>query len=86
MSAYNYFFKEERQKILKYVLAEDPSKVENDPNSGDYIDDETFKRLKKDGNKVSFDQMGKVIGQRWKNIDPDRLAKYSEMASEDAER
>ena len=28
----------------------------------------------------------RLIGQRWKNIDPDRLAKYSEMASEDTER
>ncbi|CAB9521667.1 high mobility group [Seminavis robusta] len=86
LSAYNYFFKEERQKILKYVLAEDPSVVENDPNSDDYIDDAMFKRLKKEGNKVSFDEMGKIIGARWKNIDPDRLAKYSELASEDAER
>lgn len=86
LSAYNYFFKEERQKILKVVLAEDPSKVENDPKSEDYIDDATFGRLKKEGNKVSFDEMGKIIGQRWKNIDPDRLAKYSELASEDAER
>lgn len=86
LSAYNYFFKEERQKILKVVLAEEPDKVENDPKSEDYIDDATFGRLKKEGNKVSFDEMGKIIGQRWKNIDPDRLAKYSELASEDAER
>lgn len=28
----------------------------------------------------------RIIGQRWKNIDPDRLAKYSELASEDTER
>lgn len=82
----DYFFKEERQKILKVVLPEDPEKVENEPGSEDYIDDATFKRLKKEGNKVSFDEMGKIIGQRWKNIDPDRLSRYSEMASEDAER
>ena len=30
--------------------------------------------------------MGKIIGARWKNIDPDRLAKFSELASEDTER
>ena len=30
--------------------------------------------------------LARLIGQRWKNIDPDRLAKYSEMASEDTER
>lgn len=28
----------------------------------------------------------RIIGQRWKNIDPDRLSKYSELASEDTER
>jgi len=30
--------------------------------------------------------MGKIIGQRWKNIDPDRLAKYAKLAAEDTER
>mmetsp|Transcript_23941 Transcript_23941/g.33599 ORF Transcript_23941/g.33599 Transcript_23941/m.33599 type:complete len:341 (+) Transcript_23941:1594-2616(+) len=86
LSAYNFFFKEEREKILKIVLAEDPDKVENDPDSEDFIDDGMMIRLKKEGGKVSFEEMGKLIGQRWKNIDPDRLAKYSEMASEDTER
>jgi len=28
----------------------------------------------------------RVIGQRWKNIDPDRLTKFSELATEDTER
>ena len=86
ISYQDYFFKEERQKILKVVLPEDPEKVVNEPGTEDYIDEAMFKRLKKDGNKVSFDEMGKIIGQRWKNIDPDRLNKYSELASEDAER
>lgn len=86
LSAYNYFFKEEREKILRVVLAEDPTKVENPPESEDYLSEETIGRLKKEGGKVSFEEMGKLIGQRWKNIDPDRLAKYSEMASEDTER
>ena len=30
--------------------------------------------------------LNRIIGQRWKNIDPDRLSKYSELASEDTER
>jgi len=30
--------------------------------------------------------MGKIIGQRWKNIDPDRLTKYAKLASKDTER
>lgn len=86
LSAYNFFFKEEREKILKVVLAEDPAKADNDPNSDDHINEEMMKRLQKEGGKVSFEEMGKLIGQRWKNIDPDRLSKYSEMAAEDTER
>jgi HMG (high mobility group) box len=86
LSAYNFFFKEEREKILKVVLAEDPSTVDNDPNSEDYLDDDQLRRLRKEGGKVSFEEMGKLIGQRWKNIDPDRLTRFSELASEDTER
>mmetsp|Transcript_30324 Transcript_30324/g.50383 ORF Transcript_30324/g.50383 Transcript_30324/m.50383 type:complete len:291 (-) Transcript_30324:263-1135(-) len=86
LSAYNFFFKEEREKILKIVLADDPSELQKDPEADDYLDEETLGRLKKDGGKVSFEEMGKIIGQRWKNIDPDRLSKYSELASEDTER
>lgn len=86
LSAYNFFFKEEREKIIKVVLAEDPSKVKQDPEDDGFLDEETIGRLKKEGGKVSFEEMGKIIGQRWKNIDPDRLSKYSELASEDTER
>eukprot|EP00980_Cylindrotheca_fusiformis_P028412 scaffold22599_cov139-Cylindrotheca_fusiformis.AAC.3 len=86
LSAYNFFFKEEREKIIKVVLAEDPSKVQTDPEADDFLDEAAIGRLKKEGGKVSFEEMGKIIGQRWKNIDPDRLSTYSEMASEDTER
>jgi len=86
LSAYNFFFKEEREKILKVVLAEDPAKFQSNPESNDYLDEAAIGRLKKEGGKVSFEEMGKIIGQRWKNIDPDRLSGYSEMASEDTER
>eukprot|EP00934_Nitzschia_sp_Nitz4_P002352 Nitzschia sp. Nitz4//scaffold114_size70088//12433//13553//NITZ4_005970-RA/size70088-processed-gene-0.36-mRNA-1//-1//CDS//3329533402//2352//frame0 len=86
LSAYNFFFKEEREKILKVVLADDPSTVQTDPEADDFLTEDMLGRLKKDGGKVSFEEMGKIIGQRWKNIDPDRLSKYSELASEDTER
>jgi len=86
LSAYNFFFKEEREKIIKVVLAEDPSAVKQDPDDDGFLDSETIGRLKKEGGKVSFEEMGKIIGQRWKNIDPDRLSKYAELAAEDTER
>ena len=78
--------KEEREKILKVVLAEDPEKVENDPESDDYLSEERLGKLRKEGGKVSFEEMGKLIGQRWKNIDPNRLNRFSELAAEDTER
>jgi len=86
LSAYNIFFKEEREKIIKVVLAEDPSAVKQDPDDDGFLDEESIGRLKKEGGKVSFEEMGKIIGQRWKNIDPDRLSKYAELAAEDTER
>lgn len=88
LSAYNFFFKEEREKILKVVLAEDPEKekAENDPASEDFLKEEQLGKLRKEGGKVSFEEMGKLIGQRWKNIDPDRLTRFSELAAEDTER
>jgi len=86
LSSYNFFFKEERELIVKVVLAEDPSAVKQDPEDDGFLDVDTIGRLKKEGKKVSFEEMGKIIGQRWKNIDPDRLAKYAELASKDTER
>jgi hypothetical protein len=59
LSAYNFFFKEEREKILKVVSADDPMKVQQDPEADDYLDEEMIGRLKKEGGKVSFEEMGK---------------------------
>lgn len=85
LSAYNYFFKDEREKILKLVQDEEPVKSHGDDGE-DSISDEVLSRLKREGGKVSFEEMGKLIGQRWKKIDPDRLAQFSALASEDTER
>ena len=90
LSAYNFFFKEEREKILK-LLAGDKD-VENNPDADDYIDKEALDRLRKESKDGSankspkFEELGKLIGQRWKALPPDRLTKYSELASEDTER
>lgn len=88
LSAYNFFFKEERENIIKIVLSDDPKSMQKDvdPDDDTYLDEETINRLKKEGGKVSFEEMGKIIGQRWKNINPDLLSKYSELASGDTDR
>lgn len=92
LSAYNFFFKEEREKILK-LLAGDDKDVDNDPEADDYITPEALDKLRKDAKEGSaankspkFEELGKLIGQRWKALPPDRLTKYSELASEDTER
>lgn len=85
LSAYNYFFSEERQTILAAVSnPSDPTL--NNPNSEDYLDQESIRKLKKENHQISFEELGKLIGNRWKHISPKRLARYSEMASADLER
>ena len=73
---------------MKIVNAEDPfsPEVQKDKEADDYLDEEAIGRLKKEGGKVSFEEMGKIIGARWKNIDPDHLTQFSEMATADTER
>ena len=61
LSAYNFFFKEEREKILRIVQSEDPVELQQgiDPESDDYLKLEDVGKLKKEGGKVSFEEMGK---------------------------
>jgi hypothetical protein len=85
LSAYNFFFKEEREKILK-VLNDEEAENSQDEKSEDYLTPEQIVSLKKEGGKVSFEEMGKIIGRRWKNINPDKLSKFQELANDDTER
>lgn len=83
LSAYNFFFKEERIKVIKAVNCEegvDPKDI--DPE----LTDELIQNLRKDDGKVSFEEMGKLIGHRWKEINSERLAHYSALAQSDTER
>jgi hypothetical protein len=44
------------------------------------------KRRRPPHGKISFEKMAQVIGRRWKQIDPDRLAEYKKHASTDMKR
>ena len=61
LSAYNFFFKEERETILKIVLAEDPVELQKaiGTEPDDMLKIEDVEKLKKEGGKVSFEEMGK---------------------------
>jgi len=88
LSAYNFFFKDEREKIRRIIQRKKRKEDlgNNDPDSEDHIDDKIFERLRDEGGTVSFEEMGKVIGNRWKKIQPNHLDKYIKLAATDAER
>lgn len=87
LSAYNYFFKTERQRILNYLAGKaDRNAGVADEDEEQVVDAEEESKLLTDSGKVSFEEMGKLIGRRWKNISPEKLENYSKMASMDAER
>merc|ERR1712151_710465 len=80
LSAYNFFFKEERAKIVAVVLNEEGR--DKDPN----LTDEEIVKLKKDSGKVNFEEMGKLIGRRWRDIDQERKEHCNKLAEEDKDR
>jgi len=95
LSAYNFFFKDQRVAIVNAVNAADNKKTEKTKGAAkseekvEYkvdLSDETISRLKTGDGKISFEEIGKLIGQHWKSVDPTRLAKYTEMAKQDGTR
>lgn len=56
MNAYNFFFQEERKKIV----------------SGE--------------SEIAFEEIGKIIGKRWKQVPEEDLKRYTRLAADDLER
>jgi len=80
LSAYNFFFKEERAKIVAVVLNEKGR--DHDPE----LTDEEIVKLKKESGKVNFEEMGKLIGHRWRDVSEERKEVCDELAEHDKER
>ena len=98
LSAYNFFFKSERAKILAGE-ADDSSSVEEDDASrratqGEHTEqrNESVKII--DGatdnsaRKVGFKDLGKIVGRRWRRLSqhPEKIAEFVEAAAMDKER
>lgn len=81
LSAYNYFFKEERQRILKYI-GRRPDEIVTEA----VVNPDEEGRLWTCTGKVSFEEMGKIIGGRWKAMDSETLKRYTALALGDAGR
>jgi hypothetical protein len=84
LSAYNLFFKDERKNILESV-----SKTQEEPQEGDDEEEQGGdgkKKTKTPQGKIGFENLAKIIGQRWQKLEPDRIEHYKKLAAIDMKR
>lgn len=122
LSAYNLFFKEERERILKSIPGSEKKKKKRSKSNKDYeneakseeaeknemekgevkseendvskdvIEDEKdFDLTDKNGKKIphgkiGFENLAKLIGKRWQDLEPEKVAKYKKLADKDMKR
>lgn len=77
LSAYNLFFKDMREELLKSL-----------PGNGDEPEPEKPQRGKrrKPHGKIGFADLAKTIAAKWKKVEPETLQVYRERADADMER
>lgn len=98
LSAYNFFFKHERERILKKIDEENEKKIDRDETSQELDQqdhenevDQTGSSSKKSNKKrahgkISFENLAKTIGVRWAKLDEKDMEYYKELADEDLKR
>lgn len=90
LSAYNIFFREERANIL--AQTETPGGGRDADESAKLGDGKVGaqrpkkKRKKIPHGKVTFENLAKMIGSRWKEMPPSRLRYYQDLADRDTIR
>lgn len=77
LTAYNFFFREKRQMLL------DAAKKDAESHALPMKKRHPHVPPKK---KIGFEQLGRVIGDLWRDIKPKELKKYKAMAEEDSRR
>jgi hypothetical protein len=70
LSAYNLFFKEQRQLLL----GEELSRVYP-------VNDQTKRKHRRSHGKVGFQEMASIIGKKWKQLAPNEQQVYKDMAA-----
>lgn len=86
LSAYNIFFKEERQRILDSIPESVVPPVDESSSSSSSDNKPKRKRAHKPHGKIGFEDLAKQIGERWKGLDSASVDYYRELADEDSAR
>jgi len=95
LTAYNFFFQDERSKILAGEA--DEISVDGDGTQPDVLDEkngiDNGSSSKSDdaatakmSGKVSFSNLGKTVGRRWRRLAPEDRVQYEKAAAADKER
>jgi hypothetical protein len=84
LSAYNIFFKEERQRILDELPPEILKHEIEYKTSGRRRKQLSAKELLH--SKVDFHHLAKMVGQRWRKLPTSELEKYKSIANADFQR
>lgn len=104
LSAYNLFFSEERERILKEIEGKEKGETEEGEEEkskeGEKTEDEKPKALlrpmipsqkkrrphRKTHGKISFQELARMVGDRWKNLPEEERKYYQDLAKEDMQR
>lgn len=101
LSAYNFFFREERERILNEKIRKEKEEKsgkkeegDGDDKDGDADEDDGIKvynRVGSDGKKIphgkiGFESLAKQIGKAWRELDAEEREKYTKLANDDTQR
>jgi len=82
MNAYNFFFREERKKIVSGEAIPSPNERLDALGS---MNQKTT-NFNVNDSEITFEEIGKIIGKRWKQVSEEDLERYTSCAAEDLER
>jgi len=85
LSAYNLFFKDEREFLLNEIREEDKDGSSEDGDKKPSGTSKNSGRRKPHG-KLGFEQMAKIIAKKWREIEPGHLEHYQRQAEMDKQR
>jgi hypothetical protein len=88
LSGYNIFFKDERAKMVKEIQDrnEEGIEIDKEVDSEGKARGKTRQKRRKFRPGIAFEEMAKVIGKKWKQINHESLAQYKIRAEEDKQR